>query len=241
MIPWPAVTTTRVSLSDTISGQDRYAGSAGRAPVFLEVVQMLKFVSKHILTGLVTILPVVLTLYFLYWFVVSAESVLGNILRLWLPEGYYWPGMGVITGLVAVFAVGLLMHAYVVQRLFAMGENLLYHTPVIKSIYLALRDFLNYFSPDTKKEFEQVVAVSLGDTGMQVIGFVTQAKPANLPEDFRGQDSILVYLPLSYMIGGYAVLMPRSAVRPVDMSMEEAMRFTLTAGVTGTARPRERE
>ncbi|MGD2137728.1 MAG: DUF502 domain-containing protein [Gammaproteobacteria bacterium] len=202
---------------------------------------MLKFVSKHILTGLVTILPVVLTLYFLYWFVVSAESVLGNILRLWLPEGYYWPGMGVITGLVAVFAVGLLMHAYVVQRLFAMGENLLYHTPVIKSIYLALRDFLNYFSPDTKKEFEQVVAVSLGDTGMQVIGFVTQAKPANLPEDFRGQDSILVYLPLSYMIGGYAVLMPRSAVRPVDMSMEEAMRFTLTAGVTGTARPRERE
>ncbi len=199
---------------------------------------MVKFISKHILTGLVTVLPVVLTLYLLYWFVVSVESVLGDMIRLWLPENLYWPGMGVIAGLVAVFIVGLLMHAYVVQRLFAQGEKLLYHTPVVKSIYPALRDFLNYFSPGTKKEFEQVVAVSFGDTGMQVIGFVTQANPESLPEDFRQEDSVLVYLPLSYMIGGYAVLVPRSAVRPVDMNMEEAMRFTLTAGVTGATSPR---
>lgn len=198
---------------------------------------MVKFISKHILTGLVTILPVVLTLYLIYWLVVSAESVLGGMIRSWLPEKLYWPGMGVIVGLAAVFCVGLLMHAYLVQRMFARGEKLLYRTPLIKSIYPALRDFLNYFSPDSRKEFQQVVAVTLGDSGMQVIGFVTQADPENLPEDFRREDSILVYLPLSYMIGGYAVLVPRSAVRPIDMNMEEAMRFTLTAGVTGKAGP----
>ena len=198
---------------------------------------MLKFISKHILTGLVAILPVVLTIYLLYWFTITAESVLGDMIRIWLPEDLYRPGMGVVAGLAAAFATGLLMHAYVVQRLFAQGEKLLYHTPVIKSIYPALRDFLNYFSPDTKKEFDQVVSVTLGDTGMQVIGFVTQANPQNLPEDFREEDSVLVYLPLSYMIGGYAVLMPRSAIRPVDMGMEEAMRFTLTAGVTGSSAP----
>ncbi len=204
---------------------------------FLEAVQIVKFISKHILTGLITILPVVITLYLLYWFAVSAEAVLGDIIRLWLPEDRYWPGMGLITGLVAAFIVGLLMHAYVVQRLFTRGEKLLYHTPVIKSIYPALRDFLNYFSPATKKEYDQVVAVTLGDTGMQVIGFVTQEKLENLPDDFRADDSVLVYLPLSYMIGGYAVLMPRSAIRPVNMNMEEAMRFTLTAGVTGATSP----
>jgi uncharacterized membrane protein len=71
---------------------------------------------------------------------------------------------------------------------------------------------------------------------MQVIGFVTQAIPEHLPEDFREQDNILVYLPLSYMISGYAVLMPRSAIRPLDMNMEEAMCFTLTAGVTSAAK-----
>ena len=195
---------------------------------------MFKSISKTFLTGMITILPVVLTLYFLYWLVVSAEIALGNVIRLVLPENLYWPGMGSITGLVVVFLVGLLMHAYVVRRLFAWGEDLLFHLPVIKSVYRAMRDFFNYFSPDKKKEFEQVVAVSIGDTGMQVIGFVTQALPEHLPKDFREEGSVMVYLPLSYMIGGYAVLMPRSAVRPLDMSMDEAMRFTLTAGVTGT-------
>jgi uncharacterized membrane protein len=121
----------------------------------------------------------------------------------------------------------------VVQRLFAWGEQVLYHVPVIKTVYRSIRDFFDYFSPARKDEFQQVVAVSIGETGMQVIGFVTQAVPDRLPEDYRGDDSVLVYMPMSYMIGGYSVLMPRSAVRPLDMSMEEAMRFTLTAGVTG--------
>jgi uncharacterized membrane protein len=195
---------------------------------------MLKFISRNFFTGLVTILPVALTLYLLYWLAVSAEAVLGGMIRLVLPEQLYWPGMGVIAGLLAVFVIGLLMHAYLIQRLFSLGEQLFYRMPVINSVYRSIRDFFEYFSPDRKKEFEQVVAVSIAGTGMEVIGFVTQASPEKLPEDFRGEDSVLVYIPLSYMIGGYAVLMPRSAVRPLAMSMEDAMRFTLTAGVAGT-------
>ena len=200
---------------------------------------MVRFISRNILTGLVTILPVVLTLYLLYWFAVTAETMLGDMIRMVLPEDSYWPGMGLIAGFIVVFMVGLLMHAYLVQRLFAKGEQILYHMPLIKSVYRAMRDFFNYFSPTKKREFEQVVAVSLGDTGMQIIGFVTQADMEQLPEDFREEDSVLVYFPLSYMIGGYAVLTPRSAVRPLDMNMEEAMRFTLTAGVTGANKERQ--
>ena len=196
---------------------------------------MMKFIGRNMLTGLVAILPVFLTLYLLYWFAVSAETALGKMIRVVLPDDLYWPGMGLVATLLAVFLLGLLMHAYVFRRLFARVEQLLYHMPLIKTVYSAIRDFFNYFSPTSKREFEQVVSVSIGDTGMQVIGFVTQAVSERLPEDFRGEDSVLVYLPLSYMIGGYAVLMPRSAVRPLNMNMEEAMRFTLTAGVTGSA------
>ena len=198
---------------------------------------MLKFISRNILTGLVTILPVVLTIYLLYWITVSTESVLGSVIRSIFPDVLYWPGIGLIATLALAFVVGLLMNAYVFQQLFAKGEQLLYRMPLIKSVYKAIRDFFQYFSPTAKKEFEQVVSVSIGDTGMKVIGFVTQAVSENLPEGFQDEDSILVYLPLSYMIGGYAVLVPRSAVRPLDMNMEEAMRFTLTAGVTGTSAP----
>lgn len=192
---------------------------------------MLRFISRHVLTGLITILPVLLSFYLLYWFAVTAETMLGKMIRLVMPEDYYWPGMGLVVGLVVVFFIGLMMHAYIVQRLFAEGEKFLYRMPLIKSIYRSIRDFFDYFSPNKEKEFNQVVSVKIGDTGMQVIGFVTQSLPENLPEDFRGDDSVLVYIPLSYMIGGYSVLMPRSAVRPLSMSMDDAMRFTLTAGV----------
>jgi len=193
---------------------------------------MLRFIGKHILTGLITILPVTLTLYLLYWLVISAETVLGDLIRLVLPEELYWPGMGSIVGILVAFLIGILMHAYIFQRLFEMGEQVLYRMPLIKSVYRAIRDFFDYFSPTAKKEFEQVVAISMGDNGTEVIGFVTQAEPDNLPKDFRGEDSVLVYIPLSYMIGGYTLLMPRRAIRPLEMNMEEAMRFVLTAGVT---------
>lgn len=198
---------------------------------------MLKFIGRNILTGLVTILPLVLTLYLLYWFAGSTESLLGGTILRLLPEHLYWPGMGLIASLVLAFMVGLLMHAYVVQRLFAKGEQLLYRMPLINTIYRAIRDFFDYFSPTKKKEFEQVVSVTIGDTGMKVIGFVTQAIPERLPKGFQDEGSILVYLPLSYMIGGYTFLIPRSAIQTLDMSVEEAMRFTLTAGVAGTTAP----
>ena len=87
---------------------------------------MMKFISKHLITGLVTILPVVLTLYFLYWMAVSSEALLGEMIRLVLPEDAYWPGMGVVAGMLVVFFVGLLMHIYVVRRLFAKGEQIFY-------------------------------------------------------------------------------------------------------------------
>lgn len=199
---------------------------------------MLKFISKNLITGLITMLPIVLTVYLFYWFAISTEDVLGNLIRLALPDEKYRPGMGIVAGFIVLFIVGLLMHLYLVRWLFAKGERIFYRMPLIKSVYGAIRDFFNYFSPQSKKQFEQVVSVSLGN--MQVIGFVTQAESDKLPADFQENDNILVYIPLSYMIGGYAVFMPRSAVRPLKMNMEEAMRFTLTAGVTGVT-PAEKE
>lgn len=195
---------------------------------------MLKFISRNIFTGLLTILPIVLTLYVLGWTIVTTESMLGGVIRTIVPDSLYKPGIGVVFALALAFIIGLMMRMYVVRSLFNKGEQLLYHMPVIKSVYKTIRDFFQYLAPSAQKEIEQVVSVSIGNTGMKVIGFITQTNPARLPEGFGSDDTVLVYLPLSYMIGGYAVVVPRSAVTPLRMSMEEAMRFTLTAGVTGT-------
>ena len=191
---------------------------------------MFKSISKILITGFITLLPVVLTIYLLYWLAVSSEQVMGNALKFLLPNAVYFPGMGMIAGLVVVFIVGLMMNAYMVRQLFALGEQLLYRLPLIKTVYRAFRDFFDFFSPK-KEQFGQVVAVTV--SGMEMVGFVTQENPQRLPESFRDRDKVLVYLPMSYMVGGYTVLIPRSELRPLKMSMEEAMRFVLTAGITG--------
>jgi len=192
---------------------------------------MFRFITRQMLTGLITILPVMLTLYLIYWFIVSTETALGSIIQFVLPEDYYWPGMGFAIALLLIFTIGLLMQLYVVKALFKKVEDLLYHMPLIKSVYGAIRDFFQYFSPSREGEFQQVVAVKF-DNDMELIGFVTQATSDSLPTaDNDETERVLVYLPMSYNIGGYPVMIPKSRLRPVDMTMEQAMRFVLTAGV----------
>ena len=191
---------------------------------------MFKAISKTLLAGFITVLPIILTVYLLYWLAVSSERVMGGALKLVLPHDMYFPGMGMLAGLLLIFAVGLMMKAYIVRQLFGLWEKLLYSLPLVKTVYRAIRDFLDFFSPkDTP--LGQVVAVTYN--GAEVIGFITQTDEQKLPESFRGQDKVLVYIPMSYMIGGFTLFIDKQHVRPLKMSMDEAMRFALTAGITG--------
>lgn len=191
---------------------------------------MLKSISTNLLTGFITLLPIVLTLYFLYWLAVTSEQVMGAALRWVLPEALYFPGLGILAGLVLLFVVGLLMKAVLIRQLFNFSEKILFQLPFIKTIYRAMRDLFDFFSPK-KEGFGRVVIVNFN--GMEIIGFVTQEDSSRMPGAFINQDSLLVYIPMSYMIGGFTLLIPREDLSPCNMSMDEAMRFALTAGITG--------
>lgn len=194
----------------------------------------MKPISRTFLTGLITILPLIATLYLLFWLASAAESMLGRILRYILTDQYYWPGMGLLMALALIFSIGLLMRTWVVRRFFDYSEAMLYRLPVIKSIYGAIRDFLGFFSESNKDEFRQVVKVKFPNSDLYVIGFVTRSNFAEFAPQLGGQDTVSVYFPMSYQIGGYTVMMPRSAVEPVNISMEEAMKFVVTAGMAAS-------
>ncbi len=191
---------------------------------------MFKSIGTTLITGMITVLPIALTLYLLYWLAVSSEQLLGGALQWALPRVVYFPGLGTIAGLILVFLVGLLMKAVLVRQIFSLGEGIVYRLPIIKSIYSAIRDLFDFFSP-RKEQFGRVVIVNVNN--MEMIGFITQEDPARLPESLRNADSVLVYIPMSYMIGGFTLLIPKQDIRPCQMNMDEAMRFVLTAGITG--------
>jgi uncharacterized membrane protein len=192
---------------------------------------MLKTIGSILLKGLVTILPIGLTVYFVYWLGVTTESVLSKPIKLAVGEAHYFPGLGLITGFVLLFAIGLAVNAFLVRRVLGFGEELLLRVPVVKTVYSAIRDMTRLVNTEKKKgDLDRVVTLDFGFG--KLIGFVTQ-EHANTLGIGGGDDLVAVYLPMSYQIGGYTIYIPRSRLVETDLTVEQAMRIVLTGGVRG--------
>ncbi len=192
----------------------------------------MKGITRTFLTGLAAILPIAITLALLWWLGTTAESLLGGLLQTVLPDILYFPGLGLIMGLGLIFGIGVLLRAYVVQGLFEWLEAGMQRIPVVKTIYGVVRDVMNVVSGDLEKQFGAAVLVTLPGTDYRLIGFVTREDFNGLPEKLGTEGTLAVYLPMSYQIGGYTVMLPREHIEVLDLSLEDAMRYTLTAGVS---------
>lgn len=189
----------------------------------------MKTVGRLLAKGLFTILPIVLTVYFIYWLGVTTESLLSGPLKLWLPAEIYIPGMGLIAGFVVLIVVGLLVNAYVIRRVITFSESLILRIPVVKTVYSAVRDLTGLMKVGEKgNELQRVVMVQFGPG--KVIGFVTQEN-ATLPGLGTDDELVAVYMPMSYQIGGYTLYLPRDRIEPTDLTVEAAMRIVLTGGI----------
>ena len=186
-------------------------------------------VGRIFATGLLTLLPIIVTIYVAVWLLTVLERFFGKQVMFLIPDEWYRTGMGLVMAIVVVFLVGLLMHGILFRRLFGWAENLLLEIPLVRSVYAALRDLIGLFA-ENKQPALQVVSLELPGN-MRVLGFITRADFVDAPPGLARADEVAVYLPMSYQVGGYTVLVPRSACTPVDMSREEALKFILTAGL----------
>ena len=191
----------------------------------------MKVIGKIFFTGLLTVVPVVATVYLVIWVVSGIEGFLGRQLKLLIPDELYHAGMGLLFAVVLIFGVGLLMRALVFRQIIRLGESALLGIPVVKIVYKSLKDFFGLFSGDQTGELLQVVSVKLPGSPMSLLGFITRSDFSDLPQGVANPGDVAVYLPMSYQIGGFTVMLPRSSVMPVTMARDEAMRFVLTAGL----------
>ena len=187
---------------------------------------------KLFLKGLAVVIPAVLTLAILWWMAAGAERIMGAVIKYALPEGWYIPGMGLVSGLVLIALIGLLSHVLIFQKLFNLGEAILHRLPLVKTIYTAIKDFIGYLSPEAGNAMGKVVMVQLPGQSFQLVGFVTREQFDDLPVTPSAEDAVAVYMPMSYQIGGYTLLLPRDCLTPLDMPFEQAMRLVVTGAVT---------
>ena len=186
-----------------------------------------------LMRGLVVVLPIGFTIWLLWWIGSTMESLLRRLILLVVPPAYYLPGMGIVAALVLLLAAGTLFNALIVQSALASWERFLDRIPVVKTIYGATRDFVKLLPTGKRSDLQRVVLARFGEARM--IGFVTQDDASELGIVEPAEDLVAVYFPMSYQIGGYTALLPRSRIEPLDIPVEAAMRLVLTGGISGAA------
>ena len=190
---------------------------------------MTKQLYQYFFRGLITALPLGLTIYFFYVFLSWSETLAAQLIRPFIGS-FYVPGMGLLLGITGIFLLGFLVSQRGAGKLLSLVELPFTNLPVVKSIYSSLKDFADYFSPQRSQTTQQmVVALRLPGQDLELVGLVTRQRVDDLPAGFQQGDRVAVYLPMGYMIGGYTVFVPRDWVQPINMSVEEAMRSTLFA------------
>jgi uncharacterized membrane protein len=194
----------------------------------------MRFLAKVFLRGLAAILPLALTGYLVYAAVVAGETLLRNLLLLVLPPERYWPGMGFLLSIALVLLSGLLMYSFVVRKVYGRFTRLFERIPVVKSIYGMIVDIVQLFASADERPFRAVVLVTLPG-GLEQLGFLTREDFDDLPE--IGADKVAVYLPMSYQLGGFTLVVPKAQIRRLSMTVEDALRFCVTAGVARPAEP----
>lgn len=189
-------------------------------------------IQKIFISGLVTFLPIAVTIYIVYAGINIVENLLGNLLRNVLPSNAYIPGYGFLATLVLIFLLGLMLNNLVTAGILQKLQERLTEVPFIKVVYAPLRDLMNLFSKGhNNNSLKNVVLVEFLD-GKKVIGLVTRDHFDDLGYNLNLKEKhIAVYIPMSYGLGGYTLLIEAAKLTPLNMPVEKAMSLALTAWI----------
>lgn len=193
----------------------------------------MKKLNQIFFKGLIVVLPITLTFYLLYWASVKVESIFAPFLARLLGDWLYVPGLGILLSLGFIMLVGVLVSNYITGRFFTWITGILEKVPLIKTVYLPLRDLMGLIpgkSSDGSKP-QRVVLVPFGPMGGKALGLVTREDLEELPH----RNLVAVYIPLSYMLGGVTVLVEPQSLEKVDMPVDVALKLSVTSWIKAKA------
>ena len=193
---------------------------------------MMSRLQKTFVSGLVSFLPIALSIYVASSAISIIENMLGQHIKRLLPEGRYIPGLGLLTTVLIIFLVGFLVNNFLTAAFVNKLQEKLTEIPLIKIVYSPLRDLMNLFAKGQEQQtLKKVVLVHFTEQH-SVIGLVTRESfdDLGLPQ-IATHGKIAVYIPMSYGLGGYTVLVSKNELEPIDIPIEKAMSLALTGWI----------
>lgn len=197
---------------------------------------------KYILTGLLVWLPLTITIWVLMsvvgaldgvfaWLVVAAQTVLPESLRPALQQLREIPGLSVIIVVAALLLTGMAVSNMAGQWLVDQSNRLFSNIPIVKSIYSSVKQVSDTLFSSSGQAFREAVLVQYPRAGSWTIAFVT-GRPSGEVADKLPDDMLTLYVPTTpNPTSGFMLLVPRTDVRELGMSVDEALKYIISMGV----------
>lgn len=189
------------------------------------------------LTGIVVIAPIGLTAYFLWSVVGWIDSfVLPLVPSVWRPEQYIGinlRGVGVIFFLVFTIIIGWIAKGLIGRSLIAWAEGLVDQMPVVRSIYTGLKQIAETVFAQQESSFEKACLIEYPRRGIWAIGFISTNAKGEVNRIAGGSEQLLsVFVPTTpNPTSGFLLFFPQSEIIELDMSIEEAAKLVISAGL----------
>jgi len=197
-----------------------------RAPV--ERVRFGRRLRRYFLTGLVALLPVGLSAFVLWRTFNALDRLLGQFFDMLL--GFRVPGAGFVALILVILGIGVVAHNFVGKRLILLIEDLVIRVPIVRWIYRTTKELSSAVLQEKSTSFRKVVLVEFPYRGVYSIGFQT-ADSASDMSTLAGKRLIPVFIPTAPSpMTGYVILYPEDDVIPLPMSIDDGLRFVISAG-----------
>jgi|OpeIllAssembly_1097287.scaffolds.fasta_scaffold147845_1 uncharacterized membrane protein len=183
-------------------------------------------IKKTFLTGLVVVVPILITAFALYWLFRVLDGFLSPIIHQIL--GREIPGLGILSEIVIIFLVGVLATNVLGSRVLKWFQTLLMRIPVFNNIYPTIKQLVEAFHPSSSSTFQKVVLVEYPKAGILAVGFLTSE--VSLKGTAQAQRLVSVYLPTNNLYIGNVALFKQEDLIITDFTVEEGLKIVLSGG-----------
>jgi uncharacterized membrane protein len=199
-------------------------------------------VRRYFITGILVWLPLAVTIWVLHSALGVLDAVFASVLKAvsvvapaqaapvlqWLSTT---PGVGVVVMLLALLLTGMLVSNMAGQWVARQSDRLLSHIPIVKSIYTSVKQVSDTLFSSSGQAFREAVLVQYPRAGVWTIAFVTGHAGGEVREHL-GDDVLSLYVPTTpNPTSGFMLLVPRSEVHTLQMSVDEALKYIISMGV----------
>jgi len=189
---------------------------------------------KWLFTGLLVIVPGVITVWVLNWIVGTLDQTLTILPDGWQPDrllGIHIPGFGVLLTLAILLLVGFAASNFAGRKLVSWGDAVVSRIPVVRSIYSSVKQVSDTLFSEGGNAFRTAVLVQWPREGVWTVAFVTGSPSGEIAAYLR-DEYLSVFVPTTpNPTGGYFVIVRKSDCIELDMSVDAALKYIVSMGV----------